>query len=129
MRLADTTIRLADTTTIRLADTKMRLADTTIRLEDTTMRLEDTTTMRLADTTTMRLADTTKPNYLDCDMIHEALAHPSLTQINTNNFISILYFNINVYIYIFKPCIYNLILYICKLVLMLFVIYPSKKPP
>jgi len=89
-----------------------------------TKRLAEKTTIRQAGRQTGRQTDTT-PHYLDGDMIHAALAHPSLTQFSTNNFISISYFNIYIYI----PCTDNLILYICKLVLMLFVIYPSKKPP
>ena len=43
-----------------------------------------------------------------------------LTQaISKNNFVNILYFNVY-----YKPYIYNLIFYICKLILMSFVTYP-----
>jgi len=94
----------------------MWLVDTTTRLADTTMRLPDTT---------IRLADTT-PHYLDVIRYTQHLhtLHPrNLAQI----ILSVFY--ILIYIYFLKHCIYNLILYICKLVLMLFVIYPSKKPP
>jgi len=57
----------------------------------------------------------------DGDTIYTAHKHPSLTPFSTNNFISILYFNAY-----FKPYFYNLTFYIGKLVLMLFVIHPSK---
>jgi hypothetical protein len=69
----------------------------------------------------VRLADKTTPHYLDGDTMYLALEKPSLIKFTTNNFIGILYFNIY-----FKTYTLNLIYNICKLVLMFFVIYPSK---
>jgi len=58
---------------------------------------------------------------VDCYGIYTAFEHPSLKHFSTNNFISILYFNIY-----FETYNYSLMFCVCKLGLMFFVICPSK---
>ena len=72
-------------------------------------------------------ADTTLPHFLDGDTIYTSLVHPSLTHSLTHSltqFISIL--SVFCIITFFKPYSYNIIFYVCKLVLVFFVTYPSQ---
>ena len=100
------TIRLTDTTTMRLADTT-RLAHTTMRLADNNNNVAGRHNNEAGRHNNEAARHNNKAGrhnttLLGCDTIHAALAHPSPTQFSTNNFISILYFNI----YIFFETLY-----------------------
>jgi hypothetical protein len=67
----------------------------------------------------MRLADATTSHYMEGDVIHTALEHPSLMAFSTNIFIYILYCNI------FSTLLFKLNIVYLSVVLFC-VIHPSK---